>query len=100
MRNPRRQPRKTNEAPSREATARREESGDRNQRSRSKVRKPLTEKPDNVSGKRLTKLTVLVVHRTGFIRSGVLSLIAKSGQFTRRGETGEAPLARELFLRH
>jgi len=53
-----------------------------------------------VSGKRRTKPKVLVVHRTGFIRSGVLSLIAKSRQFTACGETDEAPLARELFLRH
>jgi len=43
---------------------------------------------------------VLVVHRIGFVRSGVLSLIAKSMQFAVCGETDEAPLARELFLRH
>jgi DNA-binding NarL/FixJ family response regulator len=53
-----------------------------------------------VSGKRLTKAKILVVHRTGFVRSGVLSLIAKSMQFMACGETDEAPLARELFLRH
>jgi DNA-binding NarL/FixJ family response regulator len=64
------------------------------------LKKSLTEKPDNVSGKRRTKPKVLVVHRTGFIRSGVLSLIAKSRQFIACGETDEAPLARELFLRH
>jgi DNA-binding NarL/FixJ family response regulator len=63
-------------------------------------KKTLTEKPDNVSGKRLTKVKVLVIHRTGFVRSGVLSLIAKSTQFIACGETGEAPFARELFLRH
>jgi DNA-binding NarL/FixJ family response regulator len=61
---------------------------------------PLTEEPDAVSGKGPTKAKVLVVHRTGFIRSGVLSLIAKSMQFAVCGETDEAPLARELFLRH
>jgi len=64
------------------------------------LKKSLTEKPDSVSGKRRTKPKVLVVHRTGFIRSGVLSLIAKSRQFIACGETDEAPLARELFLRH
>jgi DNA-binding NarL/FixJ family response regulator len=53
-----------------------------------------------VSGKRLTKAKVLVVHRIGFVRSGVLSLIAKSRQLVACGETDEAPLARELFLRH
>jgi DNA-binding NarL/FixJ family response regulator len=53
-----------------------------------------------VSGKHLTKTKVLVVHRTGFVRSGVLSLIAQSMQFTTCGETDEAPLARELFVRH
>jgi DNA-binding NarL/FixJ family response regulator len=53
-----------------------------------------------VSGKRLTKAKVLVVHRTGFVRSGVLSLIAKSIQFMACGETDDAPVARELFLRH
>ena len=53
-----------------------------------------------MSGKRLTKAKILVVHRTGFVRSGVLSLIAKSMQFMACGETDEAPLARELFLRH
>ena len=53
-----------------------------------------------MSGKRLTKAKVLVVHRTGFVRSGVLSLIAKSMQFIACGETEEAPVARELFLRH
>jgi DNA-binding NarL/FixJ family response regulator len=60
----------------------------------------LTEGPDEVSGKRLTKAKVLVVHRIGFVRSGVLSLIAKSTQFMACGETDEAPLARELFIRH
>ena len=64
------------------------------------VRKFLTKVPDDMSGKNLTKATVLVVHRIGFVRSGVLSLIAKSMQFAVCGETDEAPLARELFLRH
>jgi DNA-binding NarL/FixJ family response regulator len=63
-------------------------------------KKSLTKEPDNVSGKGLTKAKVLVVHRLGFVRSGVLSVIAKSVQFVPCGETGEAPLARELFLRH
>src|SRR5215216_2080949 len=63
-------------------------------------KKSLTRPPDEVSGKRLTKAKILVVHRTGFVRSGVLSLIAKSMQFMACGETDEAPLARELFLRH
>ena len=63
-------------------------------------KKSLTKQPDDVSGKRLTKAKILVVHRTGFVRSGVLSLIAKSMQFMACGETDEAPLARELFLRH
>src|SRR5438093_108323 len=62
--------------------------------------KSLTEEPDNVSGKGPTKAKVLVVYRTGFVRSGVLSLIGKSMQFVVCGETDEAPLARELFLRH
>jgi DNA-binding NarL/FixJ family response regulator len=53
-----------------------------------------------VSGKPLTKSKVLVLHRTGFVRSGVLSLIANSTQFTTCAETDEAPLARELFLHH
>src|SRR4029453_3631494 len=60
----------------------------------------LTEGPDDMSGKSPTKAKVLVVHRIGFVRSGVLSLIAKSMQFAVCGETDEAPLARELFLRH
>jgi DNA-binding NarL/FixJ family response regulator len=64
------------------------------------VRKSLMEVPDDVSGKNPTKANVLVVHRIGFVRSGVLSLIAKSMQFAVCGETDEAPLARELFLRH
>src|SRR5438552_14115980 len=63
-------------------------------------KKSLTQAPDDVSGKSPTKAKVLVVHRIGFIRSGVLSLIAKSMQFVVCGETDEAPLARELFLRH
>ncbi len=62
--------------------------------------KSLTEEPYGVSGKRPTKAKVLIVYRTGFVRSGVLSLIAQSMQFVVCGETGEAPLARELFLRH
>lgn len=57
-----------------------------------------TEDPDDVSGKCPTKAKVLVVYRTGFVRSGVLSSIASSVQFAVCGETGEAPLARELFL--
>jgi DNA-binding NarL/FixJ family response regulator len=64
------------------------------------LKKSLTEDPDDVSGKRRTKAKVLVVHRIGFVRSGVLSLIAKSRQFMACGETDEARLARELFLRH
>jgi len=60
----------------------------------------LTEAPDEMSGKGPTKAKVLVVHRIGFVRSGVLSLIAKSMQFMACGETDEAPLARELFVRH
>src|SRR2546421_3944800 len=67
---------------------------------RSSREKKSPNKPDNVSGKYLTKTKVLVVYRTGFVRSGVLSLIGKSMQFVVCGETGEAPLARELFLRH
>lgn len=65
-----------------------------------RLRKSLTEEPDEMSGKGPTKAEVLVVHRIGFVRSGVLSLIAKSMQFAVCGETDEAPLARELFLRH
>ena len=60
----------------------------------------LTEEPDGVSGKGPTKAKVLVVHRIGFVRAGVISLIEKSMQFVVCGETDEAPLARELFLRH
>src|SRR5882672_967688 len=67
---------------------------------RSSREKKSPNKPDNVSGKRLTKPKVLVVYRTGFVRSGVLSLIGKSMRFMACGETDEAPLARELFLRH
>ena len=63
-------------------------------------KKSLTEESDDVSGKRPTKAKVLVVHRIGFVRDGVLSLIEKSIQFVVCGETDEAPLARELFLRH
>ena len=63
-------------------------------------KKSLTHKPHELSGKYPTKTKVLVVYRTGCIRSGVLSLIAKSMQFVVCGETDEAPLARDLFLRH
>ena len=94
------QPHSKREPLSREATTGREEGGDRDQRSRLERRKSLTEDPDDVSGKRRTKAKVLVVHRTGFVRSGVLSLIAKSTQFVACGETDLAPLARELFMRH
>jgi DNA-binding NarL/FixJ family response regulator len=59
-----------------------------------------TDSPDNVSGESPTKAKVLVIYRTGFVRSGVVSLIANSMQFAVCGETGEAPLARELFLSH
>ena len=63
-------------------------------------KRSLTEEPDDVSGKGRTKAKVLIVHRIGFVRAGVLSLIEKSTQFVVCGETDEAPLARELFLRH
>jgi DNA-binding NarL/FixJ family response regulator len=63
-------------------------------------KKSLTEEPDDVPGKSPTKVRVLVVHRTGFVRSGVISLIAENRQFVVCGETDEAPLARELLLRH
>ena len=68
--------------------------------SRSSREKKSPNKPDDVSGKSLTKTKVLVIYRTGFVRSGVLSLIGKSMQFVVCGETGDAPMARELFLRH
>jgi DNA-binding NarL/FixJ family response regulator len=101
VRRPRhKQPRNERERLSRKATTGQKEGGDRDQRSRLQRRKSLTKEPDDVSGKRRTKAKVLVVHRTGFVRSGVLSLIAKSRQFIACGETDEAPLARELFLRH
>ena len=67
---------------------------------RSSREKKSPNKPDDLSGKFLTRTKVLVVYRTGFVRSGVLSLIGKSMQFVVCGETGEAPLARELFLHH
>jgi DNA-binding NarL/FixJ family response regulator len=63
-------------------------------------RNRLTEKPDHLSGKRPTNAKVLVVYRSGFVRSGVLALITKSIGFTVCGETEQAPVARELFLRH
>ena len=63
-------------------------------------KKSLTKEPYGVSGKGRTKVKVLVVHRIGFVRAGVISLIGKSIQFVVCGETNEAPLARELFLRH
>src|SRR5947209_9409215 len=69
-------------------------------RQRSTREKQSPANPDDVSGKSRTKRSVLVVYRMGFVRSGVLSLIGKSLQFTVCGETDEAPLARELFLRH
>jgi len=92
--------RSENTLSSRKAAARRGETGGPDQRSRLKLKQSLTKEPDNVSGKLLTKTKVLVVHRTGFVRSGVLSLIAKSMQFMACGETDEARVARELFLRH
>jgi DNA-binding NarL/FixJ family response regulator len=92
--------RSENELPSRKVIARRKETDGRGQRSRVPTKKYLTKEPDDVSVKRLTKAKILVVHRTGFVRSGVLSLIAKSMQFVACGETEEAPVARELFLRH
>src|SRR5438093_5168306 len=65
-----------------------------------RTKNSLTQKPDDASGKRPTRTKVLVIYRTGFVRSGVLSLIGKSMQFVVCGETDEAPLARELFLHH
>jgi DNA-binding NarL/FixJ family response regulator len=70
------------------------------QRSAYRSKKSLTEEPDDVSGEGRTKARVLVVYRTDFVRAGVLSLITKSMRFSVCGETDEAPLARELFLRH
>ena len=69
-------------------------------RSQFGLRKSLTEEPDGVSGKSPTKAKVLIVHRIGFVRAGVISLIGESMQFVVCGETDGAPLARELFLRH
>ena len=85
---------------SREATTGQKESGERDQRSRLQLKKSLTKEPDAVLGKCLTKAKILVVHRTGFVRSGVLSLITNSIQFLACGETDDARVARELFLRH
>jgi DNA-binding NarL/FixJ family response regulator len=92
--------RSENRLSSRKAAASRGEIDGRGQRSTALAKKSLTEEPDDVSGKRLTKAKILVVHRTGFVRSGVLSLIAKSMQFMACGETDDARVARELFLRY
>src|SRR5215216_3391382 len=72
----------------------------RDKRSTYGPKKSLTDEPHNMSGKGRTKAKVLVVHRIGFVRSGVLSLIAKSMQFAVCGETDTASLARDLFLRY
>ncbi len=101
VRKPRhRQPRSEKKLPSLRATRDQEQARTGNKRFQRQRRKSLTKEPDEVSGKHLTKPKVLVVHRPGFVRSGVLSLIAKSVQFMACAETEEAPLARELFLRH
>ncbi len=65
-----------------------------------RIKKSLTQEAYGVSGKGPTTAKVLVVHRIGFVRAGVISLIGESMQFVVCGETDEAPLARELFLRH
>jgi DNA-binding NarL/FixJ family response regulator len=101
VRRPRHKQPPSNRKPlSREATSGKKKSADRDPRSQLQASKSLTKQPDEVSGERLTKAKVLVVHRIGFVRHGVLSLIANSLQFMACGETDEAPLARELFLRH
>src|SRR4029077_20986096 len=63
-------------------------------------KKSLTEDPDDVSGKGRTRAKELVVYRIGFVRAGGISLISKSMQVVVCGQTDEAPLGRELFLRH
>src|SRR5262245_15035395 len=55
--------------------------------------------PYDMSGKGPTRARVLVVHRIGFVRSGVLSLIARSRDFVVCRDTDEVPLSRDLFLR-
>jgi DNA-binding NarL/FixJ family response regulator len=82
----------------RQCNAREKQRSDRRSVYRSK--NSPTEVPYDMSGKGPTKAKVLVVHRIGFVRSGVVSLIAKSVEFVVCGETDDAPLARELFLRH
>ena len=88
------------DGPSPDATVCETDEAGRDRRAWLRPRRSLTHRPDQASEKRPTKAKVLVVHRAGFVRSGVLSLIAKSAQFKACDETGEAPVARALFLRH
>ena len=50
--------------------------------------------------KLLTKTTVLIVHHATLIRVGLAGLIDASDRFTVCGQTGDAPRAREMFVRH
>ena len=59
-----------------------------------------TKSPIDSPIKRLAKLKVLIMHRAPLVRSGLVALIEATGRFAVFGETDDAPMGREMFLKH
>jgi DNA-binding NarL/FixJ family response regulator len=50
--------------------------------------------------KLLAKTNVLIVHQTPLVRSGLTALIEATGRFAVYGEADDAPIGREMFVKH
>jgi len=61
---------------------------------------PATKSPIDSPMKHRGKLKVLIIHHIPLIRSGLVALIQATGRFAVCGETDDAPMGREMFVKH
>jgi len=50
--------------------------------------------------KLVTKIKTLIIHHVPLVRSGLVALIEATGRFAVCGETDDAPMGREMFVKH
>ena len=65
-------------------------------RNRSSMKKSPIDSPMKVTG----KIETLIIHHLPLVRSGLVALIEATGRFAVCGETDDAPMGREMFLKH
>ena len=63
-------------------------------------RSSMTKSPIGSPMKVMAKTKTLIIHHVPVIRSGLVGLIEATGRFAVCGETDDAPMGREMFLKH